>query len=99
MRPSVGRSPVTPQRDDGPRIEPLVSVPIENPTRPAAVADPGPADEPPEPSAGFHGFLVWPPHQLSPAASSPVASLATSTAPASVSIWTTLASSSITWSL
>ena len=58
MRPSVGRRPVTPQRADGPRIEPLVSVPIENATRPAAVADPGPADDPPDPWVVSHGLYV-----------------------------------------
>src|SRR5580658_4282055 len=52
-RPKVGRSPVAPQRADGLRIDPLVSLPIENPTRPAAVADPGPADDPLDPSATF----------------------------------------------
>src|SRR5271155_4208746 len=99
MRPKVGRSPVTPQRPDGLRIDPLVSVPIANPTHPAAVADPGPADDPLDPSSRFQGFLVCPPNQRSPDASSPEASLASSTAPASRNITTTLASSSIIWSL
>ena len=92
MRPKVGRRPARPQRADGLRMEPLVSVPIAKPTHPAAVADDGPADDPLEPCVGSHGLLVCPPNQLSPDASSPVASFAMSTAPASRSISTTLAS-------
>src|SRR5688500_20216301 len=68
-RPYVGRSPVTPQRDDGETIEPSVSVPIENPTKPAAVADAGPGDEPLEPccaSSGCHGFSVTPSNHRAP---------------------------------
>src|SRR5256885_8645114 len=34
-RPKVGRRPVVPQRVDGEEIEPSVSLPTENPTRPA----------------------------------------------------------------
>src|SRR5262245_9062806 len=98
MRPNVGRKPVTPQRPDGLKIDPLVSVPIANPTSPPAVADPGPADDPLEPSAGLPGFLVCPPNQRSPWASSPEVSFASKTAPASRSISTTLDSSSSTWS-
>src|SRR6185437_3820606 len=45
-RPYVGRSPFTPQRKLGLTMLPSVSLPIENPTRPAAVAAPGPALEP-----------------------------------------------------
>ncbi len=43
-------------------IEPRVSVPIAKPTRPAAVADPGPAEEPLDPCSGFHGLRVRPPN-------------------------------------
>src|SRR5262245_38886237 len=92
MRPNVGRRPASPQRADGLRIDPLVSVPMPNATHPAAVADEGPADDPLDPFARFHGLFVWPPNQLSPPASSPVASFAINTAPASRSISTTLAS-------
>ena len=92
MRPNVGRSPATPQRAAGLRIDPLVSVPMPKPTHPAAVADEGPADDPLDPTAGSQGLLVCPPNQLSPDASSPVVSFAISTAPASRSISTTLAS-------
>ena len=38
-------------------IEPSVSVPIEKPTRPAAVAAPGPADDPLELRSMFHGIV------------------------------------------
>src|SRR5579871_2519193 len=98
-RPKVGRNPVTPHRAEGLRIDPEVSLPMPKATSPPAVADAGPADEPLEPSSRFHGFLVWPPNQRSPCASSPEVSLATSTAPASRSIVITLASSSSIWSL
>ncbi len=91
-RPKVGRRPVTPQVRDGPTIEPSVSVPMEKATRPAAVAAAGPADEPPDPSSGLQGLRVRPPNHRSPRAISPVVSLATSTAPASESRRTTVAS-------
>ena len=91
-RPNVGRRPLTPQRVDGETMLPSVSEPSANPTRPAAVAEPGPADEPDEPSSRFHGFLVCPPNQTSLSASAPRLSLAASTAPASASRLTTVAS-------
>ena len=59
-----------------------VSLPIENPTRPAAVAAPGPALDPEDPSSSSHGFIVWPPNQMSLSASAPRLSFATRTAPA-----------------
>ena len=49
---------MTPLTADGEMIDPRVSVPIEKPTRPAAVADPGPAEDPLEPFSRFHGVLV-----------------------------------------
>src|SRR5438552_10535948 len=82
-RPKVGRRPVTPLTTDGLTMLPRVSVPIEKPTRPAAVALPGPAEEPLEPVLGFHGFRVRPPNHRSPIANSPMESLANRTAPAS----------------
>src|SRR5687768_5672921 len=94
-RPYVGRNPTTPQRDDGETMEPSVSVPIENPTSPAAVADPGPADEPLEPccaSSGCHGLRVTPANHRAPCASAPIDNFATSTAPASLSRSTTVES-------
>ena len=51
---------------EGEIIEPNVSVPIENPTSPADVADADPAEDPLEPSSKFQGFLVFPPNQTSP---------------------------------
>ena len=83
---------MTPQMLDGEMMEPRVSVPSAKPTRPAAVAAHGPADEPLEPVSGFHGLRVVPPNQTPPWASAPIESLATSTAPASRSRSTTVAS-------
>src|SRR5690349_6055489 len=57
-RPYVGRNPFTPQRIEGAMMLPPVSLPIEKPTRPAAVAAPGPALEPDAPSSRSHGFIV-----------------------------------------
>src|SRR6188474_1154779 len=85
-RPKVGRSPLTPFRVEGEMIEPSVSVPIEKPTSPAAVADAGPADDPLEPilsSSTCQGFRVIPANQRPPCASAPIDSFATRTAPAS----------------
>ena len=73
-------------------MEPSVSVPMAKPTRPAAVAEAEPADEPLLPWVGFQGFFVWPPNHLSSIASAPQLSLATSTAPAAPSRSTTVAS-------
>src|SRR5258706_1947135 len=95
-KPKVGRKPVQPQRVEGEEIEPSVSDPMLNATQPAAVAEAGPADDPLEPCLGFHGLRVMPPNQWSPLASAPRVSLATSTAPASSSRFTTVASSSMT---
>ena len=72
---------------------PPVSLPMEKPTRPAAVAAPGPALEPEAPSSSSHGFMVWPPNQMSLSASAPRLSLAIRTAPASSRRLTTAASS------
>src|SRR6476620_9995697 len=65
-RPKVGRNPVVPQRVEGDEIDPSVSLPIAKPTRPAAVAEAGPAEDPLEPCVTFHGFLVVSPNQMSP---------------------------------
>src|SRR5678816_1125732 len=96
MRPKVGRSPVSPQRAEGLRIDPLVSVPMPNATQPAAVADDGPADDPLEPRRMSQGLFVRPRYQLSPLAKRPVASFAISTAPALRRRTMTSASSSMT---
>ncbi len=97
--PKVGRSPVTPQRVAGETMEPQVSLPMAKPTSPAAVAAPGPAEEPLEPCSRFQGFFVLPPNQTSPQARAPSVSLATRTAPASSRRRTTVASSASCWSL
>src|SRR5262250_691005 len=75
-RPYVGRRPVTPQRMLGLTMLPPVSLPTENPTSPAAVAAPGPALDPDEPSSSNQGFIVCPPNQMSFRASAPRLSLA-----------------------
>src|SRR5579864_2468635 len=94
-KPKVGRKPVVPQRVEGDEMEPSVSEPMLNATHPAAVAEPGPAEEPLEPCAGFQGLRVRPPYHLSPSARAPSVSLETSTAPAASRRCTTVASSSI----
>src|SRR5580692_12957908 len=81
-RPNVGRNPLTPQRMLGDTMLPPVSLPIANPTSPAAVAAPGPALDPDDPSSGNQGFIVCPPNQMSFRASAPRLNFAISTAPA-----------------
>src|SRR5207249_11745308 len=83
-RPNVGRRPVTPHRIAGLTMLPPVSLPMENATSPAAVAAPGPALDPEAPSSKSHGFIVWPPNQMSFSASAPSESFANITAPASL---------------
>src|ERR1700760_4604152 len=97
-KPNVGRKPVVPQRVDGDEIEPSVSEPMANATQPADVAEADPADDPLDPCPVFHGLRVIPPNHLSPCASAPSVSLATSTAPAASRRFTTVASSSNFWS-
>src|SRR5690606_29774142 len=82
-RPNVGRRPTMPHRSAGLRIDPKLSVPIENAHNPAAVAAPEPELEPPAGSSGFHGFRHSPPNHSQPLASSPIDTLPSSTAPAS----------------
>src|SRR6476646_4849750 len=96
--PNVGRKPVVPHRVDGEEIDPSVSEPMANATQPAAVAEADPAEEPLDPCLVFQGLRVIPPNHLSPWASAPRVSLATSTAPAASSRLTTVASSSSFWS-
>src|SRR5436305_7753242 len=81
-RPKVGRRPVIPQRMLGLTMLPPGSLPIEKPTRPAAVAAPGPALDPEEPSSSSQGFIVCPPNQTSFNASAPKLNFASNTAPA-----------------
>src|SRR5207249_2748311 len=81
--PTVGRSPLTPQRMLVLTMLPPVSLPIEKPTRPAVVAAPGLALDPEVPSSSNHGVMVCPPRQLSFSARPPKLSLTTNAAPAS----------------
>ncbi len=82
-RPNVGRNPVAPQRVEGDTIDPSVSLPTLNPTKPATVAEADPADDPEDPCSKSHGLRVFPPNHTSPHASAPSVSFAISTAPAS----------------
>ena len=61
---------------------PSVSLPIAKATSAAAVAAPGPALLPPDPSSTSQGFIVWPPNHTSFRARAPRLSFATRTAPA-----------------
>src|SRR5438093_12301147 len=79
-RPYVGRSPTTPFVAAGAIIEPSVSVPTLKPTRPEAVAEPGPAEDPLLDRVGSHGQRVVPPNHRAPLANSPDASLPIRTA-------------------
>ena len=54
-----------PQKEDGTRMEPLVSVPSENGTSPAATAAPLPPDEPPAERVRSWGLRVAPSWTLS----------------------------------
>ena len=52
---------MTPHRELGAMtMEPSVSVPMENPTRPAAVDEADPADDPLDPISRFQGLFVVP---------------------------------------
>src|SRR5919201_2939205 len=59
-RPYVGRRPVTPQYADGVPIEPEVSEPIANGTRPAPTAAPEPLEDPPDHRSRSHGLRPGP---------------------------------------
>src|SRR5262249_31013797 len=99
-RPKVGRSEELPHTRPGETMLPSVSLPRENPTSPAAVAQAGPAEEPLEPALGSQGlFVLRSPNHSSPQASAPSDSLATSTDPASSSRFATVAFVSNVWSL
>src|SRR3972149_2284040 len=95
-RPKVGFRPARPQNDAGPRIEPPVSDPSDAGTRPAASAAPEPLDDPPVKCSRCHGLRAGG-HGTSndgpPCANSCVASLPSSTAPASSSRCVVVASS------
>src|SRR4030088_2787388 len=69
---------------EGLTMLPAVSEPMAKATRPAAVAAPGPALLPLEPSSRSQGFMVWPPNQMSLRARAPRLNLAMRTAPAAL---------------
>ena len=56
----MGRSPVTPQKQAGMRIEPAVSVPSVPAARSAAAAAPLPPLEPPQIRSSAHGLCAGP---------------------------------------
>ena len=60
MRPKVGRRPMMPQKDAGPRTEPPVSLPSAISTSPAATAAAEPDDEPPGTRPGAAGLIGVP---------------------------------------
>ncbi len=94
-RPVVGRTPVTPQKHAGIRIEPAVSVPSVPATRPAAAAAPLPPLEPPQIRSVSHGLRAGPKCGLvvvAPKANSCVLSFPTTIAPAARRRATTTAS-------
>src|SRR4051794_7164046 len=91
-----------PHQAAGPRIEPPVSEPIAPMHRPAATAAPEPEDEPDGSRAGSQGLRAGGhgrSNEEPPMANSQVASLPRTTAPASRSSRTVVASSVGTWSL
>ena len=73
---------MTPHREDGDKMDPHVSVPMEKGTSPAAVAEAEPADDPEEPCSISHGFRVFPLNHTSPLANAPEVSFAIRIAPA-----------------
>ena len=99
-KPGVVRNPTTPQNAAGVRSEPPRSEPWAMGPMPVASATPAPPLEPPQVSAGSHGFRVAPKTALNvlpPAPNSGVFVLAKTMAPAALSRSTTSASSFGTW--
>src|SRR3954467_11833318 len=99
-RPYVGRSPLIPLNEDGQTIEPQVSVPIAKAASPAETIAPEPDDEPQVQQPSFQGFFAAPLMEAEakrypmPPASSIMAALPSSTAPACSSFLITVAFSS-----
>jgi len=92
-RPYVGLRPTTPLADDGIRIDPPVSVPIEAKHKPAAVATPEPLDDIPGQRSARQGFIGTSKDGLYPAAApSERLSFPSRTAPAARSLETTVES-------
>ena len=94
-RPELGMKPAMPQKDAGPRIDPPVSDPSAQGTRPAATAAPEPLDEPPANRSSAQGLRTGGQGRSKegpPCANSCVASLPSSSAPAALSRVTIAAS-------
>src|SRR5215475_13955035 len=101
MRPGLVRKPTTPQKAAGVRSEPPVSEPWAIGPIPVARATAAPPLEPPQVSAGFHGFRVAPNTVLKvlpPAPNSGVLVLPSTMAPAALRRSTISESSAGTWS-
>ena len=59
-RPKLTLKPNRPEYDDGIRIEPPPSLPVQIGIMPTATAAAEPPDEPPGVRSGFHGLRVTP---------------------------------------
>src|SRR5687767_4025740 len=100
MRPRVGLIPTRPQDDDGQTMEPSVSEPTPAAARLAAMAAPVPELEPQQLRSNAYGLRVSPPRALHPLVECVERKFAhserfvfpSSTAPASLSRFTTCAS-------
>src|ERR1700727_3795031 len=97
-RPYVGRKPLSPQKPEGKKMEPQVSVPISKAASPAAVIAPEPLEEPQVQWSVFQGFFAAPVAEAEgkrypmPPASSIMAAFPSKIAPAASSFLTTVAS-------
>lgn len=60
IRFAVGLRPQMPQKEEGKRMLPPMSVPKPSGEPPAPIRAPSPPEEPPGLLEGFHGFKVWP---------------------------------------
>src|SRR5208283_5338374 len=93
-RPYVGLMPTTPQKDDGCRIEPPVSVPSAPAHNPAATAAAEPPLDPPGTRSRSHGLRVFMKAEFSvddPMANSSMFVFPIKTAPACLSFSVTVA--------
>src|SRR4051812_23391344 len=75
-RPWVGLRPTIPLAEEGPRIDPPVSVPIPNWAKAAAMAEPVPPLEPDGVRWRSWGFRVCRPIELKPWGIAPLAAIA-----------------------
>ncbi len=94
MRPCVGRMPYRPQKLDGTRTEPPLSVPSAKSHAPDATADADPLEEPPGTRSGAAGLSGVPSCAFSPRIPSDTSSVTvfpTTDAPAASKVCTTQA--------